>query len=203
MLTRLINAPHFLQRAAVLSLAALALALVSALGAVAWGYLESRQAEILSLRERAGHMTQIIALKDSAKAPEEGVGAVNDSSMFVEAESLTIGRAMLQARIEAIAQSNALQISSAGALPESLENGLTLVGQRIDFSGTYDAVHSALLEMETSMPPMLVREASIRVSAGEAGDRPLELAAQIKIFSALRLAGPAPGSATAAEGTTP
>jgi Type II secretion system (T2SS), protein M subtype b len=203
MLTRLINAPLSLQRAAALSFAALVLALLSALGSTAWGDLESRHAEILSLRERAGHMTQIIALKDSAKAPEEGAGGSNDSSMFAEAESLTIGRAMLQGRIEAIAQSNGLQISSAGALPDSQENGLTLVGQRIDFSGTYDAVHSAFLEMETSMPPMLVREASIRVSAGEAGDRPLELAAQIKIFSALRLTDPAPGSAKAAEGTLP
>lgn len=199
MLTRLMNAPDLLQRASALMLLALALALSLAVGATGQNYLQSRRAEVLVLRERAGQMMQIIALKDTLKVP---INNMDDTPLFVEAGSPTIGRATLQGRIEAVALSNGLQISSAGALPDSREGRLMLVGQRVDLSGGYDAIQSALLELETSRPPMLVREFAIRLISGEAGDRPIELAAQIKVYSALRLGG-TDGGSTAAKAETP
>ena len=194
LLTRLINAPIRLQKCAALALVALGLALAGVLGASAFAFVRGKQAELTDLREKAGRLSQIAAMKGSLElAPEDPVKA-DKQPLFLEAESLTIGRANLQSRVDAIAQSNGLLLSSAGGLPDLEEAGLKLIGLRADISGGYDAVHKAITDLETSMPPLMVRELAVRLASGEGGDRPVELAAQIKLFGAFRLSG-APESA--------
>ena len=150
-----------------------------------------KASQLTEMRERAGRLTQIIALKDAAKLPIEFRGASGGESLFIEAESVAIGRANLQSRIDAITQSNGLLLSSAGGLPDADEGGLKLVGLRIDLSGPHDALNKAMVDMEISKPPLIIREVSIRLAAGEGGDSPPELAAQIKLYSAFRQSGPA------------
>ena len=194
LLTRLINAPMRLQKCAAAALLALGLALAFVLSASVVGFVRDKQAQLTDLREKAGRLAQIAGMKDSVDpAPDESANA-DSQSLFLEAESLTIGRANLQSRVDAIAQSNGLLLSSAGGLPDLEENGLQLIGLRVDLSGGYDAVHKAILDLETSKPPLMVRELAVRLASGEGGDRPLELAAQIKLFGAFRLSG-APASA--------
>jgi Type II secretion system (T2SS), protein M subtype b len=194
LLTRLINAPVRLQKCAAAALLALGLALACALAASAFVFIRDKQAELTDLREKAGRLAQIAAMKGSVElSPDDPAGA-DSQPLFLEAQSVTIGRANLQSRVDAIAQSNGLLLSSAGGLPDLEENGLRLIGLRADLSGGYDAVHKAIVDLETSKPPLMVRELSIRLASGEAGDRPVELAAQIKLFGAFRLSG-APESA--------
>ena len=194
MLTRLINAPMQLQKCAAAALLALGLALAYALGASAFAFVRGKQAELTDRRENAGRLSQIVAMKGGfGLAPDEPANA-DTMSLFLEAESVTIGRANLQSRVDAIAQSNGLVLASAGGLPDLEEAGLTLIGLRVDISGGYDAVHKAIIDLETSMPPLMVRELAVRLVSGEGGDRPVELAAQIKLFGAFRLSG-APESA--------
>jgi Type II secretion system (T2SS), protein M subtype b len=189
LLTRLINAPVHLQKCAAAVLLALGLTLAYALGASAFGFGRDKQAELTDLREKAGRLAQIAGMKDSVDAAPDDPAYADSQSLFLEAESLNIGRANLQSRVDAIAQGNGLLLSSAGALPDLEENGLKLIGLRVDFSGGYDAVHKAILDLETSKPPLMVRELAVRLASGEGGDRPLELAAQIKLFGAFRLTG--------------
>lgn len=194
MLTRLINAPLRLQKCAAAALLTLGLALVFALGASAFSLVEDKQEELTGLREKAGRLKQIVSMKGSFELAPDDAAHADTKTLFLEAQSLTIGRANLQSRVDAIAQSNGLLLSSVGGLPDLEENGLKLVGLRVDLSGGYDAVHKAILDLETSKPPLMVRELAIRLSSGEGGDRPVELAAQIKLFGAFRLTG-APESA--------
>jgi Type II secretion system (T2SS), protein M subtype b len=187
LLTRLINAPMRLQKSAAIALLLLSLAIAGMAGALSVDFMAGKRTVLIDLREKAGRLTQIVALKDSVKPSVDSSTEDGSHSLFLEAESLTIGRANLQGRIEAIAQSNGLLLSSAGGLPDLEEAGLKLIGLRVDLSGGYDAVHKAIVDLETSKPPLMIRELALRLASGEAGDRPLELAAQIKIFGAFRL----------------
>ena len=190
-LMRLINAPKAVQNAVAILISGLMLLFVWIGLSFAAGVIISKASRLTEMRERAGRLTQMIALRDAAKLPVEVGGASGGESLFVEAESVAIGRANLQSRIEAIAQGNGLLLSSAGGLPDSEEDGLKLVGLRIDLSGAHDAINKAMADMEISKPPLIIREVSIRLAAGEGGDRPPELAAQIKLYSAFRQSSPA------------
>jgi hypothetical protein len=195
LLTRLINAPMRVQECAAAALLALGLTLGYALGASAFTLVRNKQAQLTDLREKAGRLAQIAGMKDSVDPAPDNSANADSQSLFLEAESLTIGRANLQSRVDAITQSNGLLLSSVGGLPDLEENGLKLIGLRVDFSGGYDAVHKAILDLETSKPPLMVRELAIRLASGEGADRPLELAAQIKLFGAFRLIGAPEGAA--------
>lgn len=195
LLTRVINAPLRLQKLTAAALLALGLAFACGLGASAIVFVRDKQAELTELREKVGRLAQIAAMKSSmAPAPDDKANA-DSQSLFLEAESFTIGRANLQSRVDAIAQSNGLLLSSAGGLPDLEENGLKLIGLRVDLSGGHEAVHKAIVDLETSKPPLMVRELAVRLASGEGGDRPLELAAQIKLFGAFRLTGAAESAA--------
>jgi Type II secretion system (T2SS), protein M subtype b len=194
LLTRLINAPMRVQKCAAAAILALGLALAFALGASAFAVVRGKQAELTGLREKAGRLAQIASLKDSLNPALDDPAHADSQSLFLEAESVTIGRANLQSRVDAIAQSNGLLLSSAGGLPDLQENGLKLIGLRVDLSGGYDAVHKTILDIETSKPPLMVRELAVRLASGEGGDRPMELAAQIKLFGAFRLIGVTEGA---------
>jgi hypothetical protein len=123
--------------------------------------------------------------------------------LFLIAESNTIGRASLQGRLESIAQSNGLVLSSAGGLPDLDEGGVKLIGINIDLSGEHDALQKAIIDLETSKPSLSLREISMRQTSGETGDRPVELAAQIKVFVAFRQSGAQADGVSAAPGTLP
>jgi Type II secretion system (T2SS), protein M subtype b len=189
LLARLMNAPLRIQK---LIAGGLLLLLGVIAGAVFWFSFEIVSAggeRLTDLREQAGKLTQLAALKNGMQPMDLDATAAANQQLFLEAESLTIGRATLQSNIDTIAQSNNLQLASAGSLPDIDEKGIKLIGLRIDMSGSYEAIQKAIIDIETVKPPLLVRELTLRLTSGEAGDRPVELAAQVKIFGAFRLTG--------------
>jgi Type II secretion system (T2SS), protein M subtype b len=189
LLTRLMNAPIRLQKCAAALLLAVGFALALVLAASAFAFVGAKHAQLLDLRDNAGRLAQIAGMKSGLRSAKNDLAGADSKSLFLEAESLTIGRANLQSRVDAIARSNGLLLSSAGGLPDIEENGLKLIGLRIDLSGGYDAVQKAIVDLETTKPPLMVRELAVRLASGESGDRPLELAAQIKLFGAFRTTG--------------
>ncbi len=189
LLACLMNSSIALQRmVAILGL----VVLVAAMGGITWfavSTIEGKQIALVELRERAGRLTKLAAMKSGLQPSIAADTAPDTRQLFLEAESLTIGRANLQSSIEAIAQSNNIILASAGSVPDLDEKGIKLIGLRIDVSGSYEAIQKAIVDIETSKPPLLVRDLSVRLVSGEAGDRPVELAAQLKIFGAFQLAG--------------
>jgi hypothetical protein len=203
LLSRLINAPLRIQKIVAGGLLLLFCAIA---GGCIWLVIETVSADqdrLTELRERAGKLTQLVEMKtrlqplDLDSVDEVGRG------LFLEAESLTIGRANLQSTIDAVAQSHSLVLASAGSVPDIDEKGIKLIGLRIDVTGTYEAIQKAIIDIETVRPPLLVRELTLRQTSGEAGDRPVELAAQIKIFGAFRLAGQSAQPAATTEVVAP
>jgi Type II secretion system (T2SS), protein M subtype b len=189
LLTRLMNTSANFQRIIALGLLLLVSLTLFTAGWLAVENISSRQLALYEMRQRAGKLTKIANLKDSLWASREDSKLGEKEQLFHEAESLTIGRARFQSRIDAIAQSNNIVLASAGSIPDIDEQGIRLIGLRIDISGSYEAVNKTIVDIETSKPPLIVRELTVRLSAGEAGERPVELAAQIKIFAAFRQSG--------------
>lgn len=198
LLARLLNAPIRFQK----TIAGGLLILICAIaGGFAWVVVETvaaDRARLIELREWAGKLTQMAAMKKDLQPLNFDTTNAANQQLFLKAESITIGRANLQSSIDAIAQSNSLLLASAGSVPDIDEKGIKLIGLRIDVSGSYQAIQKAIADIETAKPPLLVRELTLRLTSGEAGNRPIELAAQIKIFGAFRLTG-ASGPAAPAE----
>jgi hypothetical protein len=203
LIIRLLNLPIHLQKLVALLFLALAVCSICLAISLGFRFVASKAESLAEARQRAGRLTQIISFKDLATAVPEGVSGVAGDSLFLIAESNTIGRASLQGRLEAIAQSNGLVLSSAGGLPDLDEGGVKLIGMNIDLSGGHDGLHKAIVDLETSKPPLSLREIRMRQTSGETGDRPVELAAQIKVFVAFRQSGEQAGSVPAAPGTQP
>ena len=123
LLTRLMNAPMRLQKIIAAALMALGFAFACAIVASAFALVRDRQSELTGLREKAGRLEQIVSMKGGVgPAPDEPADAAAQP-LFLEAESLTIGRANLQSRMDAIAQSSGLLLSSAGGLPNLRRTG--------------------------------------------------------------------------------
>lgn len=190
LLTWLLNSPVRVQKCVAIALLISGFVVLFVLAVSTFEFVADRHAALVDLREKSGRLNQILALKDSLTPAADNSEAAGQS-LFLEAESVTIGRANLQSRIDAIAQTNGLLLSSAGGLPDLNENGLMLVGLSVDMSGGYEGVNKAIVDLETSKPPLLIRELAVRLISGEGGDMPLELSVQIKIFGAFRLAGTA------------
>lgn len=189
LLTRLMNTPQTFQRKVALGLGLLTLVLLAATGWLVAHSLSGTRTTLHDMRTRAGSALQILNIKQSQRANAAPDALAGLGPMFQEATSLTIGRANLQSRLDAIVRSNALVLASAVSLPDSDEHGYSFIGLRIDISGSDEAIHKAVVDIETIKPPLFIREFSARLTAGEAGDRPVEMAAQLKIFTAFRLTG--------------
>lgn len=192
MLVRLMNAPLSIQRAVAVALLAASALLASAMAVNIVSGLRAQSAALLEAREQAGRLAQIAALKGTASATTDAPGQ-DGAGLFLEASSVTIARANLQSLIGAIAESAGAAIASAGSVPEIEEHGLKQVGLRADISGSYEAIQRTILDVETAKPPLIIRKMTVRLAAGDLGERAPELSAQIQVYAAYRV-GPEPAA---------
>lgn len=156
---------------------------------VLWSFAASigeARASLVEARERAGILLEL-ARTDLSALPDDGADSAGNA-LFIEAPSLVLARAALQGRINAIAKANNVLVASAGNLPDLDEGGSMMIGLRIDFSGTYLDVNKTVHAIETSMPPLLVKEMDVRAAGVAKAGTPPELAAQLRIFGAVRFA---------------
>ncbi|TCD16659.1 type II secretion system protein GspM [Oricola cellulosilytica] len=197
LLTGLMNAPRGLQRAAAIMLliafAGLAAGSVAAMASL----LNAKHAELQALRDTAGRFARVAALEESLKASLGALENGKDRSLFVEAESAAIARAALQSRLGAIAAKHKLSVVSVGGLPDRDENGYQLIGLRADVVGRFEAVHGTVLDIEGDLPPLFIRELTLRLNGPPGGpDTPaVQITAQIQLYAAYR----APATASARE----
>lgn len=186
MLSKLINAEMRTQKATALGLTVIAVAVAAF---VLWSFAASigeARASLVEARERAGILLEL-ARTDLSALPDDGADSAGNA-LFIEAPSLVLARAALQGRINAIAKANNVLVASAGNLPDLDEGGSMMIGLRIDFSGTYLDVNKTVHAIETSMPPLLVKEMDVRAAGVAKAGTPPELAAQLRIFGAVRFA---------------
>ncbi len=190
LLTRLINSPRQLQHGIAVAMAMAALAIPLALAAKAAIVFRDQSQQIIELRERAGKLAGLAALKDEAlKLAHSGSGE-SSAGLLIEADNLPIAKANLQSRVSAIALAHGVAVSSSGGVPDVEENGLLLIGLRADVSGTNEAIAGFVSDIESTSPPLLVREFTLRSDGTPLPDMQPVLSASIKLYGAIRLPAP-------------
>jgi hypothetical protein len=192
MLTALLNAPMIVQRAVAFSIFACGAALLLGL---AWSVIDglaNRHETLLGVREQVGRLQRLAQTQLPAEATiEDKAGGLD---LFASEPNLAIARANLQQRINDISASNNTPLASVSNLPDSEQDGVTLIGLRVDFSGGYDDVLRTVAAIEASIPLLIIRELNVHAAGVEQLDHPPELAAQLRVFGAIRVVAPADAS---------
>jgi len=170
-----------------LAIAAVAACVLAWVVFAAFDSVASVQAGIEEKRELLGQLQSVAALAkrlDSAASPE---AAANPE--FLTGGSEAIIRGGLQTRLNAIAAANGVSVLSAGNAPVLSEAGVDFIGLRANLSGSLEGIHNAILAIETSLPVLFIREATLRTTdvgpaAGRTGDP--ELFAEILFYGPLQ-----------------
>lgn len=194
-LTALLNAPRALRRTVALLLL---VCLLAAIGGFVWltiGSLADAANNIQAKRERLGNLQSVIALRQALRDRSKSASEVESGPEFLQGASEAVIRANLQSRLTAIASAHGIKILSVGNTPIRQRGNVRYAGLRADFSGTNEAVHATLFDIETSKPYLVIRNASIRstLSSQVTGNKgPPEVVVQIQFYGALPPGGSAP-----------
>jgi len=194
LLTRILNAQPLFQRALAMALLLGATAIAGCLLFAAANSIASARADIEQKRETLGQIKAVIAL---AKTVENSTTplATSASKEFLSGDSEAIIRGALQTRLNAIAASNEVSVLSAGNAPALTEDGVSYLGLRANVSGTLEGVHGFLLSLETTLPVLFVREATIRTTNPLASQNGApEIFAEVLFYGALQPTSSAPVS---------
>lgn len=159
-LTWIINLPALPRRALALSLllgAGLVVLLVVGMTAAStWqGYVSLQEK-----RQTAGRLQAIAALKPSLLRADPP-SPISDKRDFFPGETEALIRSAMQSRVNEITGRHGATVLSVSNAPAREIDGASYIGIRADLAGTIDVVHSALVEIETTRPYFLVREATI------------------------------------------
>ncbi|QIA22019.1 type II secretion system protein GspM [Mesorhizobium sp. AA22] len=195
MLSTILNARPIIRRLIAVAIAAAA---ACATGWVVYMALDSiavAEAGIQEKREMLGQLQAVAVLAKRLDAAAVSDPAAASNPGFLTGESEAIIRGGLQTRLNAIAASNGVTVLSAGNAPALSEAGVDFIGLRANFSGTLEGVHSTILAIETSLPVLFIREATLRTTnVGPAAGR----TADPELFAEILFYGPLQSRATSA-----
>ena len=201
MLAAILNSSLLVRRSVALAIAALCALLAGWLLFAALGGIESANADIDQKRETLGQIEAVVALAKTMEASATPAAATG-SGEFLSGESEAVIRGGLQTRLNAMAASNKVVVLSAGNAPALNEDGVAYLGLRADVSGTLEGVHGFMLSLETTLPVLFIREATLRVTNVAPSESPNvepEIFAEVLFYGAL----PPGAAATAPPAATP
>lgn len=197
MLPVILNTSPAIRRLIALALAGLAASVLAWIVLAAFNSVASVQARIEENRELLGQLQSVAALAQRVGGAASPVATADPE--FLSGESEAIIRGGLQTRLNAIAATNGASVLSAGNAPAFSEAGVDFIGLRANLSGPMEGIHNAVLAIETSLPVLFIREATLRTTdigpaSGRAGDP--ELFAEILFYGPLQTpVAPANGAA--------
>jgi general secretion pathway protein M len=187
LLITLMNAPRYVQRSVALGMLCLATMILVITVAYLGSFLSSKVTDIADMRVELFRLNEVIARKPLVDASTSSLGPAS-GALFIEGESLPAIQAKLQERINVIARSSGATIASISGTAQTEFNGAAYVGVRADMAGSLKAFHEVVRLLETSEPPLIIRQATIRgtkrVLQGVLSE-PLELAGQITVYGAV------------------
>jgi general secretion pathway protein M len=93
------------------------------------------------------------------------VADINGRGELLDGDSDGVINANLQARLKSIAEAAQVTVRSIQMLPDKPFQGVTLVGARIDVSGSYENVHALARALEGAPPLMIITAATLRGQA--------------------------------------
>jgi general secretion pathway protein M len=165
------NWKHYLEtppgrRATFIGVNLLALALVYLL------LIEPARRMIADGAEAIAQRRQTLARYEAVASHEEQiqdyarqVADINGRGELLDGDSDGVINANLQARLKSIAEAAQVTVRSIQMLPDKPFQGVTLVGARIDVSGSYENVHALARALEGAPPLMIITAATLRGQA--------------------------------------
>lgn len=141
---------------------------------------------IINRRQTLARYEAVAAHEEQIQDYARQVADINAQGELFDGDSDGVISANLQARLKAIAESTQVTVRSIQMLPDKLYQGVTLVGARIDVSGTYENVHALARALEGDPPLLLITSASLRSQAmfwgAPQGQQADEVEAQFDVF---------------------
>lgn len=129
---------------------------------------------------------QAVALQENAVADyAKQVADSNARGELIDGDTEGIINANLQARLKTLAEESKVTVRSMQMLPPKTFHGATLVGARLDGTGSLEAIHKLARALEGEPPLLLITTASIRSQAmmwGAPTDNEQDLEAQFDVY---------------------
>ncbi|RWD47028.1 MAG: general secretion pathway protein GspM [Mesorhizobium sp.] len=197
MLSTILNARPMVRRLIAAAIAAATACVAGWVVFTAFDSVAAAEAGIQEKREMLGQLQAVAALAKRLDSASDPAAATNTE--FLTGESDAVIRGGLQTRLNAVAASNGVSVLSAGNAPALNEAGVDFIGLRANISGPLEGVHSTILAIETSLPVLFIREATLRTTnVGPAARQ----TADSELFAEILFYGPLQTKATSASSET-
>ncbi|WP_442756660.1 type II secretion system protein GspM [Methylocystis sp. JAN1] len=157
-------------------------------------FIEPARRMIADGAEAIAQRRQTLARYEAVASHEEQiqeyarqVADINGRGELLDGDSDGVINANLQARLKSIAEAAQVTVRSIQMLPVKPFQGVTLVGARIDVSGSYENVHALARALEGAPPLMIITAAMMRSQAMFWGGAPAtqgdpDIEAQFDVF---------------------
>lgn len=195
MLIALMNSSSRTQRSvALLTATAVAVAFISVIQMLVVG-LYSNYTAIVEKRALLGKLNAIAAAGASFETqllPE------NDANpLLLTGENEAVMTAALQSRLQEVVAAAGGQVNSASNVSEGGENGIRMIGLKVNLSGNMEAVHHTVSSIESNQPRLYIKEIEIHSNYQQTSveeNLPVELTATITFLGASNVSQKTPGS---------
>jgi hypothetical protein len=139
---------------------------------------------IAERRQTLARYQAVVAHEEQIQGYAQQVSDINGRGELFDGDSDGVISANLQARLKAIAEAAQVTVRSIQMLPEKPFQGVTLVGARLDVSGSYENIHALARALEGEPPLLVITAATVRGQAllWGAPQQAEELEAQFDVF---------------------
>lgn len=189
LLVRLLNAPPIVRRGVAIAFGLIFLGIAVAAIAGLYSAVMSARSEVYEKRVELGRLLSIAALGKSAKSNDIGKPAKMNQVEFLPEETEAAARSGLQKRLSEAAVNTSVTVLSAGNVPTLTEQGVVYVGLRANISGSLENIHGLILNLETTVPVLVIREATL-TATGNSSNLPqnssTEISAQLLFYGVLQ-----------------
>lgn len=187
--TRILNAPAIVRRTLAIAIAVVLMLVLLWLTLAAFELLRTERDGVLQKRQTLGKLDAVITLAKSIQYEGVATPIPSGAQEFLVGDREAVVRSSLQARLSSSAQKNGVVVTSAGNAPALTEENIAYIGIRANLTGPLEGVHGTVLDLESTLPVLFVREATIRAvtsSAQPLGNSPPDLFAEITFYGAMR-----------------
>ncbi|ACP26065.1 putative general secretion pathway protein [Sinorhizobium fredii NGR234] len=185
MMLRLVNAPPRVQRAIALCMLVFCAVVMALTFAVGLSSIGESLSEIEDKRRLLGRL-QAIRSAATVFLKANPMPATDGHQLFLEGENEAVITAGLQGWLQEQAVTAGAQINSVSNVRMDGDNGIALLGLRVNVSGSMNTIHAVVAAIELSQPSLFIREMDIQSNYQEAYglDTPPELSATILMLGA-------------------
>ncbi len=114
-------------------------------------------------RQTLARYEAVVSHEEQIKDYARQVANINASGELIEGDSEGVINANLQARLKSIAEASRVTVKSIQMLPEKEFRGVTLVGARIQATGSYESIHELARAIEGAPPLLIITTAALRI----------------------------------------